>query len=220
MPRPPYLARISLAGTISAAPDFAFGFACLAAWVAPEAVGVRWVGYLVVLLGLEFIVIHSAGFMQWVWIADWSRAYRVLYLIGLGLFYSAFAGILAYAARSWWPLASFWMLMLNRVLGTLLGQAPRGQELDLILHGWGGSLALYALAVVGAALLPVPAGGLTPDVVAALDFPGRNTWAPQTQSVLAAGYVYFTAVGISEMTNHAWVFRWMRNAGRRVLGSA
>lgn len=200
-------------------PDFAFGAACLAAWLAPEAVGVRWVDYLVVLIGMEFLVIHSTGFMQWVWLADWSRANRAAYILGLGVFYSVLVGILAWAARSSWPLVGFWVLTINRMLSVLFAQAPKGSELDLVLHGWVASLALYALAVLVALVVPLPAVGLTPDLVAQLDVPARYTWAPQSHLVLAAGYLYFTLYGLSEMTDHSWVFRALRGLGRRVMRS-
>lgn len=50
-------------------------------------------------------------------------------------------------------------------------------------------------------------------------FVARRSWAPEPQNVLAAGFAYFTAYGLSEMTDHAWLFRWLGGMGRRLLAS-
>ncbi|MDP3773600.1 MAG: hypothetical protein Q8Q85_04970 [Gemmatimonadales bacterium] len=41
-------------------------------------------------------------------------------------------------------------------------------------------------------------------------------WTDEPQRVIAAGYLYFMALALSEITDFAWVFRWLANARRRI----
>ena len=72
---------------------------------------------------LEFIVVHSAAFTGQVIVGAAARAAKVRSLVGMGLFYSLFAGGIGAAFHTAWPLVAFWLLMLNRMSGVLLGQA-------------------------------------------------------------------------------------------------
>jgi hypothetical protein len=169
---------------------------------------------------LEFVVIHSSGFMGIIWLWEKRRAERILTLLGIGVFYSLFAAGLSVRFGSWWLFGGFWMLTANKMLGVLAGMEPRERELELLQHGWAGALALYVLALCLTLMVPLPALGLTPDVLAPQHLPGAHLpWTNEPQQVIAAGYLYFTSVAVSEMTDFAWVFRWMANAGRRIAGT-
>jgi hypothetical protein len=50
---------------------------------------------------------------------------------------------------------------------------------------------LYLLLIVATAIVPLPALGLTPEIVAGFHLPGSGTWVEKPQSVLAFGFLYF-----------------------------
>jgi hypothetical protein len=215
-PRTRALLRPSLVGAIAAVPDLAIAGGCVAAWIAPERIGAQWVEFLVVGMGMEFVVINATAAMLLFGITARTRASGVVGLVGVGLFASVLVAILCRAAGTWWPMAGFWILTANRALGVLLGQAPSGEESDLVTNGWVTSLVLYCVAVFAVTFLELPSGGLTPAVVGDLELVARFTWTP-LQNVLAAGCAYFAVVALFEATDFRWMDRALRRFGRMVL---
>jgi len=187
----------------AAIPDLALGIVYLVAWVAPQAFGVNIVPYLMLTMLLEFIIIHSSAFMGNVAIGNASKPAKLKLMIGLGAFYTLFVAGFAAGFKTWWPLASFWGLMLNRMLGQLLGQAPDGEEKAFLQRGWAVSVMCYLLGVFVTTLAPIPRLGL---VGAFRDgLPGSGLWVSQPQRVVAFGFIYFTLVGLSELAGHRWL---------------
>ncbi len=136
---------------------------------------------------VEFAVIHASGFLAWPWVARWDVRRRAVFVPGLALAYSVPLGIWSLVAGGAWPLAIFWGLMANRMLTALLGDLPDEKALNAWGMAWAGTTTLYVLAVV----LALTGGGVSA---------GR---------ALALGFIYFTLVGLSELTGWAWVYRWM-----------
>jgi hypothetical protein len=202
-PAPPL--GIPLPALAAAIPDLAIGFVFLFAWIAPRTLQLSLVSGLVGVMVMEFIIMHSSAFMGLTMFKSGHRRARALSLLGLGAFYSLFVGGFALAFHTVWPLVSFWGLTLNRLLSVLLGQAPSGQEQLFIRKGWAAS-ALFYLGFAGLTIVPpVPRLGLTPDVVQALHLPGSGLWISEPWRVLAFGFLYFTATGISELYGHRWI---------------
>ncbi len=216
--RMPVTLRPSLIGTLAALPDVALAGACLAAWLVPERIGPRWVEFLVVGMGMEFIVISATAGMLLFALTARTRASGIVGLVGVGAFASVLVAVLCRAAGTWWPMLGFWILTANRALGVLLGQAPTGKEQDLVTNGWVTSLVLYCVLVPAAAAVVLPAGGLVPEVIADLELVARFTWQP-LQNVLAAGSAYFGAIALSEATDFAWMDAALSRFGRMVFRS-
>jgi len=177
----------------------------LGTWIAPRWLGIDRIGHLLLVMLLEFIVVHSAGFMGMAVFADdpkWSRAKSIL---GLGALYTLFVGGFALGFRTWWPLVAFWGLTLNRLLSVIIGPPPRGEAERIVRAGW----AVGAMAYLGAVSLttpfPVPSLGVTRAVVDAAHLPGSGLWIDEPYRVLAAGFLYFLIVGVSEMFDHRWI---------------
>ena len=101
--------------------------------------------------------------------------------------------IISLATHTWYPLAIFWGLMLNRSLTVILGDLPDDNAFTAWAMAWAGSTTLFVLAVC------VGAVGAQADVTRAL----------------LIGFLYFTMVGLSELTGWGWVHRWMRRARER-----
>jgi hypothetical protein len=194
-------------GLLNALPDLAFSVVFLVTWIRPDALGDSMVRWLLMVMLMEFIVLHSAAFMGTVALGAGSRGGRGLIILGFGALYTLFAGAFSLVFKSWWPLASFWGLTLNRLLGVLLGQVPDAEQKAFIMRGWSVGLVFYLVGCLATVALPVPALGLTPPVVAAQHIPGRGLWVDQPQKVLAFGFLYFLMTAWSELNAHAWARR-------------
>ena len=147
------------ADIISALPDIALAGAFLLTWISSYRLGERMVAHLVLIMLMEFIVVHSAAFMGTVAVSGESKWRKVALIVGLSIFYSVFAGGFSWAFRDWFPLLAFWGLTLNRLAGVIVGQAPEGRERMLVQKGWAASAILYLLGAGLTAFLPLPALG-------------------------------------------------------------
>ena len=133
--------HVGLADVLSALPDFCLPATFLITWVRPLAFGDRMVAYLMLVMLLEFIVVHSAGFMG------------------------------------------------SAAMGS--GDRRKG--------------AVFYLVFVGiTTVLPLPKLGITAAVVSAQELPGEGLWIEQPHRVIAFGFLYFSAWGISELYAHRW----------------
>ncbi len=204
-PAPRSPAPIAPADLAAAAPDLAMGALFLATWIAPTAFREKMVAYLLAVMLLEFIIVHSSAFMGNVVLGKASPGGKIAALVGLGGFYTLFVGAFALVFRAWWPLWNFWGLTLNRVLGVLVGQAPSGEERIFLQRNWAASVMFYLLGVFVTTLAPLPRLGITPDVVARQQLPSSGLWVEQPHRVVAFGFIYFTAVGVSELFRHRWI---------------
>jgi hypothetical protein len=192
------------AGLFNALPDFTFAGVFLVTWIAPLTLGDRMVKWLLLVMLMEFIVIHSAAFMGNVALAHSDRLKRSMGILGFGVFYTLFAGGFSLAFRSWWPITTFWGQTINRLLGVIVGQVPSEDQKAFIMRGWAASGIFYLLGCMVTLLLPVPRLGLTAPVVAAQHLTGGGAWVDQPQKVIAFGFLYFSLMGWSELYGHAW----------------
>ena len=196
---------ISARAVGAALPDLCMGAVFLTAWLAPERLPAHAIAPLTLVMLLEFIVVHSGGFAGFVILGPLAPDRKLLALIGLGCFYTLFVGSFALGFHTWWPLASFWALMLNRMLSVLLGQAQSGDERAMLQRGWAAGVIFYLAFTFVTIILPLPRLGLTPEVVSAQRLPGSGIWIGQPWRVMAFGFLYFTATGFSELAEHRWL---------------
>jgi hypothetical protein len=197
--------RSRLPAIIAALPDFGLAALFLVTWISPATVGAHRIGTLLLVMLLEFIVVHSAGFMGAAAVGDGTRAQRLTWILGLGAFYTLFVGAFAAAFGVWWPLGAFWALVLNRLLGALLGQVPSDEAKLFIMRGWAVGVIAYLGAVFATVLAPVPELGIDAGVRAAANLPGGGLWIDEPQRAIAAGVLYFAALGLSELIDHGWL---------------
>ncbi len=196
---------LSTPALVAAAPDLALGATFLVTWIWPTALREGMVAFLIMVMLLEFIIMHSSAFMGSVIVSRGGRAKKSIALLALGGFYSLFAGAFSISFRSWWPLLNFWGLTINRLLGVLIGQAPSGEEKQFVTRGWAVSVLSY-LAFAGlTCVFPIPRLGITPEVIEHQHLPGTGVWIDQPHRAIAFGFLYFTAVGVSELFDHAWM---------------
>lgn len=214
LPAPVATPTVQPVDVMSAAPDLAMGVTYLVTWIAPEAIRPAMVSWLTGVMVLEFIIIHSSAFMGTVMFGKADRRGKAITLLGLGGFYTLFVGGFSLAFKTWWPLVSFWGLTVNRILGVLIGQVPRGEEREFIQRNWAVSALGYMVFTFATVLLPVPRLGITREVVARQHLPGSGLWVDQPHRVIACGFLYFTVLGLSELVRHRWM------AGTQGVGGA
>lgn len=194
-----------MSAVLSAIPDFSLALLALITWIEPQRIGERYVGWFLTLMLLEFIVVHSAAFLGSVAFSDAPKATRLSGTLGLAAFYTLFAGGFALAAKSWWPLLSFWGLIINRLLGILLGAAPSGAEKLYASRGWAAGAICYLGGVFATLFLPLPTLGVSSGMLGPIGENSSGVWVDEPQRVLAFAVLYFTAIGVSTMSNHRWL---------------
>ena len=190
----------------TALPDFGVAAGFMITWVAPLTFGQKAVSYFLLVMLLEFLVVHSAGFMgSVVFNKPLARRVKVRMLAGLGLFYGVFAAAFAIGFEAWWPLWTIALLTLNRILIVLTGNVPEGRERIIIRKGWAVATLFYLLFAFATVLLPVPAFGVTEAVIRLQAFTSTGLWIDEPHRVLAFGFLYFTGTGLSELFSHQWL---------------
>ncbi|HEV8584006.1 MAG TPA: hypothetical protein VGT02_03445 [Methylomirabilota bacterium] len=187
---------------VAAFPDVVLALAFLITWIAPSTLGPGMVSSLTLLMLLEFINVHSAGLMGIVLTGAADTTKKVKLILGLGALYTLFVVGMALAFKTWWPLTAFWLLTLNRLLPTLLRQAPTGQERYIVTVSWVAGCAFYLFFVCATTLLPLPRFGTTRGAAGGS---GSGLWIDEPHRALAFGFLYFTAVAALQLSTHRWV---------------
>lgn len=193
------------ASILSAFPDFLLSATFLITWIEPAWFGDGTVRALVLLIVLEFFVMHSSAAMAFGVLAQPTRARRIVATTAFSAFYMLFAGALAVAFTTVWPLAAFAGLTFNRLLPILVGPVPTDREQVLVQEGWLFSFVAYMLAVGLTGLLPVPALGITETVVQYEALPGTGSSVEQPQRAIACGFLYFGAIGAAQLFLDRWL---------------
>ena len=192
--------RFNAGGILSALPDVALATTFLLTWIRPEFLGIQRVRFLLMVVLLEFIIIHSSAFLGNVLASDLDKGKKTLGLLGLGAFYTIFAGAFSLVNKSWWPVTSFWMLMLNKFLFLFTRAVPSEEEKAAWASGWATNVLFYLGATFATTLLPIPRLGVTSAVQKQFHLPGSGLWISEPWRVLALGFLYFSAVSIVEIT--------------------
>ena len=189
--------RLPYPNVFSAIPDFVMGLAFLATWIEPASIGEDMISSLAQVMILEFIIIHSAGFMASVIYGDASKWKKMRILFGLGLFYVVFVVGFSFGFRSWWPLIAFGGLMFNRMLSVLTGQAGQGKEYEFFKNMWGVNVASYLVSLFAVLLFPLPAFGVSSNALSHLNMGGD--FIEQPHKMIVWGFLYFSLMGLYEL---------------------
>ncbi len=183
-------------------PNIIMSLAFFVTWIAPTALGDNMLRYSMTVMMLEFVTIHSAAFMGWALFADNGPVKKTLWVIALGCFYSIFVYALSAENGEWWPLAAFWILILNRLLTILTGGEESNARLGVLMASWVWSLLSFFAAVLLTVLVPLPAFGWTEGVRAMLATRGSGLWIDEPQTLMAAGFLYFLSSALFDLNAH------------------
>ena len=184
-----------LRSALAALPDALTALVFLAAWIAPLHWGRELVGNLMLVMLLEFLVVHSGGFIGQVVLSPAvSRAAKTAAVVGFGAFYMIFVLAFSLAFHRPWAVAAFTWLLFGKLVTVWLSPVPPAREVQRQKLLWGVSVMLYLAGVFATSLLPLPRLGLQPDVVAQLGLPGKGLWVERPHTVIAFGALYFGAL--------------------------
>lgn len=193
---------VYLKNTMDASPDFIMALAFLATWIEPTALGNNMLNYFSLIMLLEFIIIHSAGFMGFAIISGKTIFQKISRVIGLGLFYSLFVWAFCASTGETWPMAAFWILLLNRILGGIFEKESETTFQTVVMVRWGWSVFCYLISIAFSAMMPIPRFGWSDEIVQQLGSGGKGLWLEQPHTLLAAGFFYFLLISIFEMYGH------------------
>lgn len=191
-------ARLPFSNLLSSVPDVVVGLAFLATWIDPASLGDNMISFAVMVMLLEFIIIHSSAFIGNIMFSDAPKKKKVTAMAGFSAFYLIFVLAFAFGFGDWWPVIAFTGLMLNRLLSVLVGNIPEGEERKRIQGMWAVNVVCYLAGVFATTVLPVPELGVTADHISTAGLTGEGIWIDEPYRVLAFGFFYFTAVGIFE----------------------
>jgi ribose/xylose/arabinose/galactoside ABC-type transport system permease subunit len=190
---------ISGANLLAALPDFGLAGFFAISWVAPYSFGSHILKRLELIMLMEFFILHSSAFLGAAMTMPRLRSTRILAVVGLGMVYTMFVGSIALSFGTWWPLVSFWMLLVNRMMAIVLGSRPATGDFGFIVLGW----ALGSACYLGYAFLTVTASiprlGVTAAVQAAQPIPGGGVWADQPWRVIAFGTFYYATMAMAKL---------------------
>ena len=187
---------------VAALPDALSCAVFLLVWTSPGMLGAVWVKNLMVTMLLEFLTVHSGGFIGTTLAnPDASRLLKTKVVLGFGSFYLLFAGAFSLAFDAWWPLAVFAWLLLAKLAIVWLAPVPTAQEQQRQTMFTAASVGGYVIGVFLTTLLPVPQLGIDDAVAEAAAIPGSGLWVDEPHRVVAFGALYFGFM--------AWVkWRW------------
>ncbi|MEO8274713.1 MAG: hypothetical protein ABI639_00740 [Thermoanaerobaculia bacterium] len=194
-PDPSAAASMS-AGLVALAPRFLTAGVYLTAWIAPATLPPGLIRAFVLGLILEFLLIHSYAFLNFVVGAEkgasWGDRLRAsLGVVGIGAFYLLMAGAISWATHSTTPVWTFVWLLGCRIFELLLVREESSASAQSRTQSWLRHVLLYLFLAVLTAILPLPALGLSREIVATLDLPGSGAWIDAPQRALAFGALYF-----------------------------
>lgn len=179
----------------AALPDVVTAAAFLVAWVVPLSVGRGVVLNLMLVMLLEFMLIHSGVIIGVVVLQRGiRRSMKTLAIIALGALYMLFVLGMAVTFEQIWVIGSFVWLLAAKLAGVWLAPMPLEAEAERQRHLWMLSMAAYLGGAFATAFLPLPGIGLSDDVVARLGLEGSGIWVEEPHRMLAFGTVYFAVV--------------------------
>ena len=178
-------------------PDAATAAFFVYTWIHPLGFGTTLVGDLLLLMLLEFLLVHSGAFIGSIVLSPTTTRWKkTLGVLGFGAFYMLFVLGFAFGMNRPWAIHAFLWLLVARLAMVWLAPVPRDDEIKRQQALWGGGALLYILGVFATSILPVPELGLTAEVRAQLGIAatGKGLWQQKPQTVLAFGMLYFTAM--------------------------
>ena len=196
---------ITRTSLLNALPDFGLGLTFIAAWIAPGMFGNEMVSNLLLVMMMEFVILHSSAFMGVVLLSGMKPRKKSISLVGIGLLYSSFVVAFSYVFGSWWPVIAFWGMIFNRLQGVLMKKPGPVNEKIILAKSWVVGMICYLGFVMVTSIVPLPAFGVTSNMITGVIGNAGGSWVEEPQTVLAFGFLYFCTTAYSELYNHAWL---------------
>ncbi len=188
--------RFSAAELVSYVPDFAIAGTFLITWLAPLTFGPKMIGYLLTVALLELFVVMAASIIAGMAVEN-TEPDAVKMAIGFSIFFWIFAAAYGAGEGIWWMLWAYWLLLANRRWG--VWRAPMGGEKELLTLSLWVQAGLWILFAFITARAAIPELGVTQEIVRAEKLSGGGAWIGEPHRMLAFGFLYFTAVTVTEL---------------------
>jgi hypothetical protein len=209
-----HTARTRLLGrALAAIPSLAMASVFIIAAVVPDTVGAGFIAYLLVLLLVEFFVIHSSWNIGLVADSNLSRPVQIAAIAALSSAYGLVVYGISLTYGVTWPLWAFLTLTIARLFGIYLAPEPSSRRHHMN-RGWAVSTVLYiVLATVFLVLtidreyttgLSGSAGSARGAGAGAAALLGRAPFPYDFALALVFGSLYFVLTGLSSLFNHRW----------------
>ena len=78
-------------------------------------------------------------------------------------------------------------------------------EKIILAKSWVVGMICYLGFVMVTSIVPLPAFGVTSNMITGVIGNAGGSWVEEPQTVLAFGFLYFGATAWSELYNHAWI---------------
>ena len=192
-----------LSRLFTALPDLLTTLFFLAIWIAPLEVSPQSVSNGMLIMLVEFILVHASGFLgAQVFNAKASTPQKIGYILGFSVFYSLFIAVWAWSFQQWWPIFAFSWLIVGKLAAVILAGRSSEQRRLHMQSDW----AIGAMAYVGGVFLtlflPVPRFGISREVVTSLNLSGSGVWVDEPQRVIAFGVFYFAILAWVKWRNY------------------
>lgn len=188
-------------------PDLLTATACMVVWISPLTLGQGAVKTVVLMMLMEFLIVHGTGFFTGIaFMEKTSARKRLQAMAGLTCFYALFVAAFAISFKAWWPVWVFTWLVVSKALWICINPRDRATEMDRQMKAWAFSTAAYLAAVFVTLMLPIPKFGITSSLRPQLGLSGSGEWIDHPHIAVAAMAFYYFAI--------AW-FKW-RTSRRRI----
>lgn len=185
---------------LTAGSDLCIAATFLITWIAPHTFDDRMVHKLTFMMLLEFIVVHSTGFLGAISARDIPRLERVFMLSTLLVVYLLFVASFAAMYGGWWPVLAFAALTLPK-LPAILMSGTDDDAMFGVMANWAAMTSLYLFGAFATLMYDVPQLGVTAEVIEQQAFGVGGEWPEQPYRVMAFGVIYFTGMALVALVN-------------------
>lgn len=199
------IARLGrLAGAL---PDAVVAASFLVLWIAPTAFGTGGVRKAMLLMILEFLLLHSTIMVPllvaWAFRRGGGRGTRGGIIALSLLTYGFFVAVLCFGFRAWWPALVFGWTAFGKFL--VVAHDAGDDDGALQVKVWIVSILSYLLLAFVTLFVPLPELGLDGIGRRELGFDGdmSGIWISDPQRVLAFGMLYFAVLAVTRWRHSA-----------------
>ncbi len=186
-----------------AVPDLVTAGFFLSVWLWPQALGPNAVKAAVLIMLVEFILVHSSGFIGLIAIERKLGLPDKLRLMApMLLVYGLFVGAFALAWGEWWPILAFAWLVVGKLQLGVDRSLSAEMQADMLRGFWGLSVLIYLVGAFLTVLAPIPRLGMTD---ADYGLPGSGLWISMPHTVVFFGVFYFGLLALVRYKEHELV---------------
>lgn len=187
---------------VSALPEAVSAGVFVYAWHHPLDWDPLLVQTLMIVLLVEFFLIHATGFLGFLALdKQGAPLQRYGILGGMVLLYFLIIWFISAMFDVWWPFIAFAWLLVGKAQLFFMPDSDRSSALMHLGFYWSACVVSFLGALFIALIANLPEYGLTPDVAAELGFGvnGGDDMVSTPHKVIGAGAIYFSAMAFFKL---------------------